>query len=521
LKKTIILSVCLLLAINFLSAQTVTLEGVERASLRGSGAFIQNDEVAGYYFFYGLKRKKGKRPYILEIYDQDMNKTATEEMLSKPSLYLEQAAFDGENMIFKFFDNFASEDIYATYNQQAEFLNLVKRPAYGYGGITGNSVNVSGNPNTLFAVPEGGFLSYTDQAGRKPGYMIEYFDSKGQEVWQYASDLKSKHREAAGLMTLNDRVAVNLVGKSLQPNGRKMSYSLSVLHLQTGAELLNLDIKNDQYSITLVNGEIDEENGDILLFGEYYPLNAKQLKTPSLGLFTARINTDGELSNEKYISWKEDVSKFIPVDNQGRQTGKGFTWFHKIIKTDDGRIFAIGEQFRQVVDGAAVAGEVAVGLIAALLGGGYIPGGDVMKMVTDDMVIYEFSPEFELTNVSVIEKDKISFNLPGDSDYTTRMMGRFIEAYGLFGYTYTKMGADGNSFSIGFTDHAYEESKQKKTFFKTLTYQDSKYTENKIEIGNSRATRSVIYPAKDGHIMIAEYFKPEKQIVGRLEKISE
>jgi len=138
------------------------------------------------------------------------------------------------------------------------------------------------------------------------------------------------------------------------------------------------------------------------------------------------------------------------------------------------------------------------------------------------MVIYEFSPEFELVDVQVIEKDKVSFNLPGDDTFTPRRMGRYIEAYGLFDYTFTKMGDDGNSFSVGFFDHAFEESKLGKTFFKTLTYQDSEYSEIEVEIAPSQeATYSRVHPAKDGHIMITEYFRKQKQIVNRLEKISE
>jgi len=317
LKKVIILLVCSLLISNFLFAQKVILDGVEKASLRGSGPIIQNDEVAGYYFLYGLKRKKGKRPYFLEIYDQDLNKTATRDFLGKTSLYVDQGTFDGENIMFQFYNRATDELSYTTYNQQAELLNVVEREAFGYGNIANTAVEVTARPSTLFAVPQGGFITYTREPGiRKPGYKIEYFKSNGQVGWQRASDYKSKYNELAGLLTLNDRVVVNLIGRSTRPNNRNLNYFLSGLDIQTGAELFEVEVKNDEYSITILNGEIDEESGEILLFGEYYPLNVNQFKTPSLGLFTARIDASGEMSQEKYISWSEDVSKFLPVDRR-------------------------------------------------------------------------------------------------------------------------------------------------------------------------------------------------------------
>jgi len=50
-----------------------------------------------------------------------------------------------------------------------------------------------------------------------------------------------------------------------------------------------------------------------------------------------------------------------------------------------------------------------------LFGGGYAPSGNQMtKMVVGDMVIYEFSPEFELTHIEVVPKSKFSINLPGN-----------------------------------------------------------------------------------------------------------
>lgn len=522
-KKLFLLSILSLLFSTLVPAQKVILEGVEKAWLRGSGPITQNNEVAGYYFFYALKKKKGKRPYILEFYDKDLNKTATREIEGRRSLYLEQGAYDGENIMLQFYDRGLGEYTYAVYNQEAELLNTVNRPAFGYGNIENMAVEVSETPNTLFATPRSGFLTYTRVLGRKIGYKIEYFNTDGSEGWEYVSDSKSKYNQLTGLLTLNDRVVVNLIGKSTRPNGRKMRYSLLGLDARTGEQRFEAAIQNEQYTVTLINGEIDEESGEMLLFGEYYPLNANQLKVPSLGMFTARIDARGQMSREKYISWAGDVSKFLPVNKRGQQVGKGFTWFHKVIQTEDGRIFAIGEQFRNVVDGAAVAGEVVIGVVAALLGGGYYgTGGNLMKMVVDDLVIYEFSSEFELIDVKVIEKDKVSLKLPGGDWYTTRVLGRQIEAYGLFGYAFAKVGEDGKGFSVGYTDYAFEESRTGQTFFNTLSYQDGEYIENKVEISSARGvTASRVYPAKEGYIMIAEYFKKDKKIVNRLEKIGE
>lgn len=510
----------LLLISTIIAAQDMIIEGVEKAWLQSSGIIEQEGDVVGYYFFYGLKKKKGKRTYKLKIYDYELEQIAENEIIGSTRLSLEESAFDGKNLIFKFYNPLRYEFEYMIFTPQGIPIERHTRDAPGYATVSELTNSIEGY-STLFGVPGTGFVAYNRIQNKRPGYTIEKFDSQGTSLWEYISDTKSKMSQAASLFVVNERVLLSLVSKILPQRGSKEHYFIHALNMDSGEELFEVEIKNEQYAITLVNSKIDEASGDILLFGEYYPLEARQLKTPSLGLFTARMNLDGEMSDEKYISWVEDVNKFLPVDKRGKQAYKGFTWFHEVIRTADGRYFAIGEQFNHVADGLAVAGEF-VGIATAILfGGGYAPSGNQMtKMVVGDMIIYEFSPEFELTHIELIPKSKFSITLPGNDSYSTRRLARQLHFFGYFDYRYTIQSEDGNSFSVGFVE---TNQLQNKLYFNTIKRVDDDYEKHETIIRRSatQARNQTILPAKPGYIMVSEYYNREKQIVGRLEKVKE
>jgi hypothetical protein len=209
------------------------------------------------------------------------------------------------------------------------------------------------------------------------------------------------------------------------------------------------------------------------------------------------------------MSWEKDMSKFLKVDQKGRVSDLGYVYIHRLMQTEDGKMFAIGEGYKKVADGAGIALNV--------LSGGYNAG--MSKLKINDMLLLELSPNFELTNAKIYEKRNNNFSLSTGTDFLTpHTLAVYAKASGAFDYTYTQMGQNNASFVSAYTD--YEKNKGYKGMtFNSISYYDGKITTDKINL-KTDATRMQVLPAKPGSILLMEYFKKEKRLELRMEKLN-
>ena len=97
-------------------------------------------------------------------------------------------------------------------------------------------------------------------------------------------------------------------------------------------------------------------------------------------------------------------------------------------------------------------------------------------------------------------------------------MGVYLHYLNCYDYTFTQMNKDKSKFSIGYVD--YEKGKADKGwYFGTINYSDSKLTTDKVKF-SSKATWHRVYPGKPGYVMIMEYFRKEKKLDFRMEKVN-
>ena len=176
----------------------------------------------------------------------------------------------------------------------------------------------------------------------------------------------------------------------------------------------------------------------------------------------------------------------------------------------DGKIYGIGESYKKAASGAGIA--------AAALGS---RSSSVAKMVIQDMFIFEFSKEFELVDVNVYEKGKTDFDrLPsGGSMASPHLLALMVKAYGGFDYEFTQEAKDGSYFIVGYKDYQKIKGAKNKTVFGAISNVDGEFSKDEIDLKTEAKSLSVL-PAKNGHIMILEYFKKEKKIEMRIEKIN-
>ena len=362
--------------------------------------------------------------------------------------------------------------------------------------------------NDVHAIEGKGFVNYTSTKGSGYGYRINMFrDTKGVKGWKKESSVNEKGYKMASFLTHSDDMLLSVLIKKKNLMTKDLDYYILAHDLDTGKKLFEKKLEDKKYQIQLMSG-YQKNDGSFTLIGNYYDVNEKMAKAKSLGMTAFTISKTGEISNQKYVPWK-DASKFVDSDDGGRIKDAGHIYFHRFVQMSDGKIYGIGESYRKAASGAGIA--------AAAMGS---RSASVAKMLIQDMFIFEFSKDFELVDVSVYEKDDSSFALPsGASMVSPHLLSLMVKAYGGFDYEFTQEAKDGSYFIVGYKDYKRIKGAKNKTIFGAISNVDGEFSKDEIDLKSEAKYLSVL-PAKNGHIMILEYFKKEKKIDMRIEKIN-
>jgi hypothetical protein len=104
------------------------------------------------------------------------------------------------------------------------------------------------------------------------------------------------------------------------------------------------------------------------------------------------------------------------------------------------------------------------------------------------------------------------------SDYASQhALAMYLKMTGSFDYEFTTAEADNSTFSVCYSDWI-RSSDYKGQTFNSIRYNGEKFVTDKIEL-KSKASRMKVFPAKTGSVMIVEYFKKEKKLEFRIEKL--
>lgn len=96
-------------------------------------------------------------------------------------------------------------------------------------------------------------------------------------------------------------------------------------------------------------------------------------------------------------------------------------------------------------------------------------------------------------------------------------MALVIKMGGGFDYEFTTGDADNSTFTICYSDKVKEKDYKGLTF-NSIRYNGSSFSTDRIQL-KSKASSTRVFPAKPGFVMILEYFKKEKKLDFRLEKL--
>jgi hypothetical protein len=515
MKKSILAFGALILVACCANAQKLTIENVQKVSLRNSDAIREGSEVKGYYFFYvSDKIDKKTNEYTLQITDNNLKKLKDVKFQDSKHVRILESSFNGTDLIFLLYNDDDRTFEYQVYGADGKKKNsytrqLTKKEEHF---LETTYLRMEDDEQTykgLYPVEGKGFISNMPSREDKDyTFQVDYFATDKNKKWTYTPTEGGKKFVGDYLGCYNGVVLLQVLRYGGAFDQKPDSYMVG-LSLETGKKIFEkpTDSKFRFYpaSMSLING------GKAYVFGEYFDPNDNIMKDKSKGFAFWGIDEKGAVTSEKYVSWDLDMSKYLDVTSKGKIADFGFMYLHNMVQTSDGKIFAVGEGFKKVASGLGIASKILT------QGRG---GVSAVKIKVTDMILLGFDSEFKVESAKIYEKNSNNVELPNGYEFvSTPLMGKMIKYYsGDFDYTYTQVNNSSSSFTVCYSDYVRGKDYKGGTF-NSISYNEGKITMDKINT-KSDASRSTVMPGKQGQVMIMEYYKKDKRLDMRFEKLN-
>ncbi len=511
--KLILLLLTVAISPLLVQSQNVKISDVLKVSMRGVGPVVKGNEVQGYYMFYQLdKADKANNNYQIKFIDQNLNEIANAKLTDSKYLYLQEASFDSQFVMLKFWEAKEKQIQLRKYDGTGKqvskkIITLSQRGEFYQFYTTGAEGEIQGE--SLFALDGVGFVNFTQRKTKGWGFQVDFIGVDGKS-WTYNANMADAKFQYAGFLASDKQNVYVLVGEKTKAMANDVDYNVLAIDLATGKKKYQTVLKDAKYEVDPMSAYIDNETGNLAVMGLFYPggEGRGEKNVRSLGLSLVKLSADGTVISSKYNSWATEISKYVASDAKGRIQDVGFIFFHRIVQTADGNVYAIGESYKKAADG--------VGIAVAALGG----SASVVKLVVEDIFIFEFDNDFAMKSVQLFEKSKTDVGLPqGAGAIPTGMLGTYVKALDGFDYQYTQINKEKTLFTVCYVDLEKNKGEKRQWKFGAITFNQGKYVTDKISL-ETEATTLYVYPAKTGSVMISEYYRKAKTIESRLEKLN-
>jgi hypothetical protein len=499
---------------NSIAQSKLSIDNIKSAYLRNSGPIIASEEIKGYFLFYQSdKIDKHTNEYTLQILDENLNKVKNINFTDSKNIQLLESSYNGSDIMFMFYDLDNEQLDYRTYGldgkQKYSYQQPIDKKSRDY-FIKSLASQKSDETQSklLYGIEDKGFVTYmVRRDGGDYTYQVHFYETNKKKEWTFNPEDPQKF-EMPQFLGYSDSVVVFQVLKRNKLLSNKVEAWLLGIYLHNGKKAFEFETNRDKYNFYPMNVASLRSKDQFMLMGTYYDKDDKIIKDKSLGLGIWVLNNQGKLANAKYNSWDGDISKYLKIDSRGRVDDLGYIFFHKIMQTEDGKIFAVGEGYKSVAS--------ALGIGLTVIGA----GGSVTKMKITDMVMLQFDNKFDIQNAQIFDKNSNTLEGAGGGlIMSTQLMAYMIKyVYDGFDYSFSQTDKSHSTFTVGYTD--YVRSKEYKGLtFNAISYYNNNITTDKINLKSSSSSMRIL-PAKTGSIMVLEYFKKDKRLDMRLEKIN-
>lgn len=506
----------LILSTLCVHAQTLTIENVQKMTLRNTDAIKEGTEVKGYYFFYvSDKIDKKTNEYTLQITDNNLKKLKDIKFQDSKDVRVLESSFNGTDLIFLFYNEDARTFEYQVYGADGKKKHIYNRELtkkekryleQSYLSIDDDEQTYKG----LYPIEGQGFISNMPSREDKDyTFQVDFFSSEKRKQWTYTPTIGAKKFIGDYLGAHNGVVYFEVLKFGSLSDGKPDSYLLG-LDLETGKQLFEQPTDNAKYKFYPASMSV--LNGKAVIFGEYFNPNGNIAKDKSLGFAFIGVDEKGAILSEKYCSWDLELGRYLDVSSKGKIADFGYMYVHSIVQTADGNVFAVGEGYKKVAS--------ALGILSQVASGGRGGGLSTIKIRVTDMIMIKFDKDFNVKDAKIYSKNSNSVELPSGMEFVSApLLGKLVKySFGQFDYSYSQINKDNTSFTVCYSD--YERSKNYKGgTFNSISYNEGKVTTDKINT-KSDATRTGVLPGKQGQVLIIDYYRKAKRLDVHFEKLN-
>ncbi len=504
----------LLITLTF--ASTLLL-GQERSTdniryLRSSGAIQENQQLVGYYSFYQYdKVDKKTNAYHLDIYDTNLNEVSSIKMNKPTTTSLLEMVYNGEAFAMLFLDYKEKEVEMETYDNKGQKLGSKSfKDSYKYEMLRLQQAGEGAEVNqSIYPLGQTGFVKQLMVKDKKFSYELHGVGSDLGKKWMYAPK-ETGMIDVCNIVWANEKY---ILCTTYQQKGvfDKPDHAYALLiDAETGKKIFEKKMTETGHNLNILNAYVDPDKNQIMAIGEYYASKDNVITDKSLGLYAMEMGLGGDILKIAKYDWTKDIQKYMPTKGD-KQEEIGWIFFHRAVKAADGSHYLIGEQFKKTVSGLGVADR--------MLGG----SSSAFSLKVDNMVLVKLAPDLSLENMQVIEKSRSEILMPAGAAYWSPMlMAHYVRQRDGFDYAFTITDKEKDRFFASYVDYdrtKTEDGKKLGSYVGTIVYDKGNVTTDKLPF-NSKAYSWSILPAKPGFIAIREYYKKEKKMTFRLEKVN-
>lgn len=478
-------------------AQSKKIQEVGNFAIRNADVIKdKNSNVEGYYFFYAIdKLKKGQLEYNIQILDNNLNEVAKKTYVDDKYTTVMTSGYNNEAMMFAMFNPEKNFVKLLSFDKQANQRDIVEIPLKFSESLLYKELLASNLNIFLMPVEDRGFLFNRLIDNKKLGYAINYYPTDGGKAWTYQTDPKSNEWLTANIIeATQDHVVVLEMAR----NGKyssKTNLTALVLDAKTGKLIFKKEYVKKANPRTITNAIFTDNS--VIFMGEYFNPDDNVFFAKAIGIFGEEINMTGETINESLVSWKNDVD---PMLKESGNSDDGNVMLHKMVRTENGDIFAIGERYKK--------NPKNIGFVKTS------PGMPSASLLITDVLSFKFNSSLKLTEIKKFDKGTSFLNVPA----------AFAKYYGFFDYGFTQIDKKNDRFYAMFLDAERAGVKRKniKYAYKAIIYDDGQLSEDKIELSSEDSLDKTIrmIPAKVGFIALIDFDKELKEINVRLEKVN-
>jgi hypothetical protein len=490
-----------------ISADTVMAVGLsDKTFSKSLGEIADQHGVKGYYLITDVSHvAEGEHHhyhYMLSIYDTSLALQGTDRIVGGKKMALEETSYNGDMLLFRFYDPHTNEHSLFRYTLDAELVSeskFIGEPFNHWQAI--HDLHATDDIQRVFPLAGKGFLFY-QQKSISSSTVIFIPNNKAQKEWVY-EHTEEKTNMLEFVFANPNLIISMLVRWHGDIQSHRPVFFLLGIDTNTGKKVFITPSEKDLSTLLPIDAYSDAESGNISLYGSYYyNAEATSVARQPNGLGKIVLNTKGEMIDSKFISWHHGPSELVPINTHGNRDDLNYLYVHRFLKMPNGKIMAVTEQYKKDEDQSASKEH-------------HTSKHHEPKVATHNIVVFELSPEFELMEAGEIEKDKNEHVLPvvltsleGHQAFSYRLKRGFY-----FGYSFVRPQND-HEFIVGYKNHHKKSGKM--LFYITAYNQDGITVKKNFAVSENIGSWKVL-PGKQGHILFA-YLDINMRLMMRIEK---